>query len=243
MKKVLKTIFGFILFLIIPGIFGGFGAGVYFGLIAPYIEAKKIIKKGFETTAIIIDMESKFTLTTTTGIMTQKEQIYFLKLIFINSEKKEIEYKTGSIYPKSFIDENDIETGSTVQVIYLENKAVIKGFIPKYMLRLWLFPIGFGAIAIGFLLLFIVSNIMNEKDNMIKKFGTPTTAAYSDKKRLINADSFDLFSIICTYKNDNGDDIKVRTRFLYNNSEVKKIAIMGSFPIMYKDDKAVIMIE
>ena len=125
--------------------------------------------------------------------------------------------------------------------MYEKDKAVIKSFIPSYKIWLWLFPVVFGAIAAGFLLLIIVSHIMTEKDNLTKRIGTPIIGTYLDKKKLINIDNFDLYSIICTFKNDDGGIIEVKTRFLYDNSEAEYFAKMGSFPIIYRGIKAIIL--
>ena len=62
MKKIIMGILGFMCFLLIPGVFGGVGAGVYFWLIKPPMEADKILEKGVETTATVVDVDSDGTV-------------------------------------------------------------------------------------------------------------------------------------------------------------------------------------
>ena len=76
MKKILKSILALFLFLLIPAAFGGVGAGVYLGLIRPYNEAGKVLKNGVETTATIIDVDSNFTVSSSSGNTTKKERYY-----------------------------------------------------------------------------------------------------------------------------------------------------------------------
>ena len=156
-KAVFKGILGIIAYMLIPGIFGGIGAGVYFWLINPQTEAGTILKNGIETTATIIGIDSKVTKTSSSGIKTTSEHYYYLRLSFVNSDGYEIEYKTHNIYPEEFIHKYTIDTGETVQVMYAGTKAVVKGFVPEYQIWLWLFPVVFGAIAAGFLILLVLS--------------------------------------------------------------------------------------
>jgi len=156
MKEILKKILAIILYLLIPGIFGGVGAGVFFLVIEPPMEARRILKNGIETTAVIMDIISNSSVSSSSGNTTRTENFYFLRLSFLNSEGAEIEYKTRSIYSERFIKNSDIKNSGTIQVIYLNNKAVVKGYIPKYETWLWLFPVIFGAIGAGFLILPVI---------------------------------------------------------------------------------------
>jgi hypothetical protein len=243
MKNVLKRILGIMIYLLIPGIFGGVGAGVYFWLIKPQMEAGKILQKGVETTATIIGVKSSMTVSSTSGNTTREERYYYLTLSFFNSEGFEIEYETRSIYPEGFIREYDIEKGGTVPIMYVGDQAVVKGFVPEYDMWLWVFPVVFGAIAVGFLILPVIVFTWQANDYIIKKFGSPATATYLDHKKWLNGDTSDLNSIICTFVNNNGEMVEVKTGFNYSDAEANKLAKMASFPIMYKGGKAVIMID
>ena len=243
MKKIIKTILGFISFLLIPGIFGGVAIGVYLGIIRPPSEANRILRNGIETTAAVIDVNSNLTVSSSSGSSTRKERFYYLKLAFINSKGDAIEYKTRSIYPEEFIRDNHIESGRTIRVMYSGAEAVIKGFVPKYETWLWLFPVVFGAIAAGFLLLFIYSLKTTACDYIIKSFGVSVTGKYLEKTKLIRSAELDLYSITCAFKNDYGDTIEVQTRFIYGNSEAEKLAEIGTFPIVYKGKRAIILVD
>ena len=76
MKEVLMGILGVFLILLIPAIFGGVGAGVFFWLIKPPMEAGKIHKKGVETTATVIGMDSNVTVSSSSGNTITKERYY-----------------------------------------------------------------------------------------------------------------------------------------------------------------------
>ena len=90
MKKVLLGILGIIAYLLIPAIFGGIGAGVFFFAIKPQFEAEKILKYGIETKATITNADSKVTVSTTSGNTTRTEDYYNIKLFFYNSEGNKI---------------------------------------------------------------------------------------------------------------------------------------------------------
>ena len=233
-------IVGFLAFLLIPAIFGGVGAGVYFWILKPPMEAKKILEKGIETTATVIGIDSNGTVTTRSGNTTTSRRYYNLRLSFINSGGEEIEYKTRSIYPESFIHNHKIEQGGTVQVIYAGAKAVVKSLVPeKADTALWTFPIVFGAIAAIPLIFLVFWYVRSANEYLIKKSGIPATGAYVETCG--NGTRYN--SITYTFKNDNGDTIEVKTRFVYTDSDAKKIAEMGFFPIRYKGEKAVIAID
>ena len=50
-------------------------------------------------------------------------------------------------------------------------------------------------------------------------------------------------SIAFTFKNGNDDTVEFKTRFIYTASDAEKLAEMGSFPIKYKGEKAVIITD
>ena len=147
-------------YLLIPVVFGGTGAGVFFGLIKPQLDAGKILKKGAEAMANVIVLDGNVTASSSSGNSTREEQYYYLKLSFVNSEGDKIEYKTRSIYSERFINEYGIQNGEPVQVMYLGTKAVVKDFIPEHQIWLWVFPIVFGAIgaacSLGPLVVFVL---------------------------------------------------------------------------------------
>ena len=243
MKKILKIILGIVPFLLIPAGFGGVGAGVYLGIIYPQIEAEKILKNGIVTTATIVGLNSNVTASSSSGSVLRTDRYYYLNLTFINSERNEILYKTRSIYPGEFIRKYHIEKGNTVQAVYLGPKAVVRGYVPKYETWLWLFPVIFGAIAAGFLIIPVISIVWITNDNIIKKFGAQATGKYLEHKKLIKTNGPDLNSITCVYKNDSDEIIEVHTRFIYSFSEAEEFAKMKTFPIIYRGKKAVIMID
>ena len=159
-NAVLKAIVGFISCLLLALIFGGIGAGGFFGILKPPMDTKKILRNGAETTAAIIDIGSN--LTSKSG--NSEERYYYLGLSYVNSEGENITVKTTSLYPERFIRDRKIAaynknsgmyntlTKETVQVKYIGNKAVVKGFVPKNEPFLfWFFPIIFGGIGAAFL--------------------------------------------------------------------------------------------
>jgi len=242
-KKILMGILGVFLYLLIPAIFGGVGIGVYFLAIEPYTEARNILIKGIETSARIISIEGKGSVTTTSGNTKKTTDLYGIKLSFINLSGDVIEYQTRGIYPKSFISKNNIVEGETIKIRYVGSKAVIKYFTPNYETWLWLFPIIFGGIGIGFLLIPIIGFMWILNDYIIMIFGSAAMGTYLNQKRLIKSIESDFNRIICTFKSNNDETVEVKTRYGYSNSEVEKLAEMKSFPIKYIRKKAVIMID
>ena len=67
MFPFLQQLLALIGFIFIGGVFAGVGAGVYFWVLQPPMEATKILKKGVETTATVIEAKSKVTSTTKSG--------------------------------------------------------------------------------------------------------------------------------------------------------------------------------
>jgi len=243
MNSFIKGTLGILAFLLIPAIFGGIGAGVFFWVIKPPLDARNILKKGTETTATIIDFNSKVSTKSSSGSSTSTKQYYYLILAFVNSDGEKIEYKTNSIYPEFFIRSAKIEKGGIVKVIYSGSKAVVKGFVPKYETWLWIFPVVFGGIAAVFLAIFVLSYVWKANDSSIKKFGNQATGTYLEQEKFLANPDPNLFSISYSFINDNGETVEVKTRFVYSESEAKKLADMKSFPIIYKGKKAIIMIE
>ena len=84
--------------------------------------------------------------------------------------------------------------------------------------------------------------VLTANDNFIKENGTPATATYLEQKKAFENIS-DINSIIYTFIDNNGDTVKVESRTYYSDSEAEELAKMGSFPIMYKGKKSVIMLD
>jgi len=243
MKAFLMGILGIIAYLIIPAAFGGAGVGIFLWLINPSLEARKVLKNGIETTAVIINIDGAGSKSSSSGNTTRNDNYFRFVLSFVNSDGNEIEYKTRGIYPEKFIRTNNIKKGEIVHVKYMDDKAVVKNFIPEYEKWLWAFPIVFGAIAAGFLAILLIGFLWIANDLIIKKFGTSVTGTYLEHKKFINANDSKMTRIICSIKNNNGETVKVKTTFIYSDSEAEGLAKMGSLPIKYIGEKAVIMID
>ena len=241
MKKRIKYVMGILLFLLIPGIFGGFGAFPFFSFLKPQMDAKVILKKGVETTANIIEMDTNITLSKTNGIMSTKENIYYLIFSFIDSEGNEIEYKSASIYPKTFIHENSISAGEPTQIIYLGKKAVVKNFKPNLISILWVFTVVFELIALGFLVLLVLYVKWDIDSHIIKKLGTTVVGTFVNRKGLFKFKDSNVYSIFFSYTNHYNETVEAQTRFLYTEEEVDKLEKKGQFPIAFKGNKAIII--
>ena len=237
------SILAVILYMLIPAAFGGVGAGVFFWIIKPPMDAAGILKNGIETTATIIDLKNNVTVSSSSGNTTKTEEFYYLRLSFVNAKGEKIEYKTPSIYSERFIRKYKIKNGGTVQALYVDDEAVVKGFVPEYELWLWIFPVIFGAIGAGFLIFPVVMFLFMARDSIIKKYGVQAIGRYLETKKFVNNEESYFNSITCTLINDNGDTVEVKTRYIYTNSEAEELAKMRSFPIMYKGKNAVIMID
>ena len=243
MKTLLRGILAIFLYLLIPGVFGGIGAGVFFWVIKPSFDAEKINKNGIETKAIVTGLNSNVTSSSSSGSTTTTKRYFYLTLSFNNSNEYTIECKTSSIYPEEFIRKQGIKQGETVLIKYIGSKAVVKGFTPKYETWLWAFPIVFGAIAVGFLCILIFSYILTVSNYIIEKFGTPVTGTFLESRKLFKNSDLDFCSIICTYKNSKNDIVEIKTNYSYSNSVVEDLAQVKSFPIIYLGKKAFIKVE
>ena len=243
MKKILVAILSFFLSLLLPAIFGGTGAGVYFGVIKPQSDARKILANGTETTAAVKEVKSKISVSSSSGSRRTSGRLYYLVLSFVNSDGDKIEYRTRSIYPEDFIRNHQITEESSVQVKYIGSKAVVTGLVPEYEIWLWLFPVVFGAIGAGFIFLMALSLVWNANDSFIKKYGIPATGTYLEQKKYVDNKESNFNNIIFTFRNENGEIIEVKSNPVYSNSDAQKLAEMGSFPIKYRGKKAVIIID
>jgi len=86
MFPIIQQLLALIGLMLVGGIFAGIGAGVYFWVLKPPMEAAKILKKGTETTATVIYANSKFTSTTKSGSSSSTKALYYLNLSFVNSK-------------------------------------------------------------------------------------------------------------------------------------------------------------
>jgi hypothetical protein len=171
--KVIQAILGFIARTFLVLCFGGIGAGVFFGVLKPPMDARRILRNGVETTAAIISLHSNHTI--------NDVPYYFLKLSFINSEGEEITVETNSLYSERFISDQkiaaynkatgkyDTVTQETVRIKYIGKKAVLRSYVPdKTDNWLWVFPIVFGAIG-AFFLIAMVAGIVKVAGEFIVK--------------------------------------------------------------------------
>jgi len=98
-----------------------------------YLEAKHIINKGTETTATVIDIDSRYAV--------NDISYYYITLSFVHANGETVALKTSSVYTADFLrnlaveynnDEEDEDTygfqsllGKQIQVIYSGNKAAV----------------------------------------------------------------------------------------------------------------------
>ena len=211
--------------------------------IKPQMDAGKVLKYGVETTAYVISMNSNLTLSTSKGNTTTREKFYYLKLSYVNSDGQEIITKTGSVYTFDFLSHNDVYEEGIIDILYLGKKAVVKGFTPEYRLILFVFPIVFGLIALGFLILFSIVHYLNARDYIIRRYGTLGTGTYLDQKVFLNNNKSDLNKIIFSFINEKGELYQANTRYAYDDADTEKLRKMESFPIKYLGKLAIIISE
>ena len=260
MFPFLQQLLALIGFIFIGGVFAGVGAGVYFWVLQPPMEAAKILKKGVETTATVIEAKSKVTSTTKSGSSSSTKALYYLNLSFVNAKGETITYKTNSMYDKYFLRKMNIATeiNSTtgkydeqqVQVMCLGAKAVVKEYVPeKTETFLWLFPIVFGAIGVAFWLALLWGIVKTTNDYIIKTTGAESTGVYVKHEEMtVNNEKLKTETPACniffTYENQNGEIIEAQTGYLlYHVHEAEALAAMGRFPVKYRGKKAMIMVD
>ena len=255
----MKAVWEIILDLFGVFAFVGVGAGVFFGLIKPPMEAKNILKNGTETTATVISLHCNFTkissVTNGSVAKTTEDAYYSLKLSFINAAGEEVTVKTNSIYPEQFITKQgiasknkfsgqyDVIEKETVQIMYKGNKAILKGFVPdKGEGWLWLFPIVFGAIGIGLFIasLFAFMNVISSFK--LKKYGTDGIGIYL-KHEITPSKNGTKYGVYFTFQNEQEQHVEVKTDYIYEEYEAEALKAMQSFPIKFIGDKAIIVVE
>ena len=225
--------------------FAGVAAAIIIWVLVPPLSAKRILNNGVETTATVVNFAKKFTETTKSGSSSKKTEHYYITLSFVNSKGQEVVYKTKSIYTKQFINSMKIAENERVQVMCLGNKAVVKGYEPKKNDSwLWIFVLVFSTIGI---LLWILA-VWSITNVAIMRYGTPATGIYQKTE----TSSFWTEShIIFSFENKNGKQVEVKTRYIcrdykleaMKDYEVEALIKMKSFPIKYKGNKAIIVVD
>ena len=246
-KTFFSAILGIIAVMILILAFGGTGFGVFFWILKPPMDAKKILKNGVGTTATIISLHSNLTK--------DKVPYYFLKLSFHNSEGEEITVETSSLYSENFIRKQkiaeynkttgkyDIVIQDTVQIKYTGKKAILRSYVPeKSDVWLWTFPIVFGAIGLGFFSMFVYGIIIVIINSIIKKFGTPGIGKYL--RHSSNPIAGVPRSIIYyTFENKSGKLVEAKSKYTNNDREAEALIEMQTFPIWYIGSKALIVLD
>ena len=180
-KKFFSAVLGLLAYSILILCFGGTGLGVYFWLLKPPMDARKILRNGTGTTAAVISLQSKLTK--------GREPYYYLTLSFRNSEGEELTVETNSLYSENFIRQNkiadynkytgqyDIVAKDTVRVKYIGKKVILTSYTPENPDKwLWVFPIVFGLIGLVFLLapifIMIYSKVKKKDINNLPQYLT-----------------------------------------------------------------------
>jgi len=225
--------------------FVGVAIAILFWVLIPPLSAKRVLNNGVETTAKVVNFAKKFTETSKSGSSSRKTEYYYLTLSFINSKGKEVVYKTRSIYTRQFISNMRIAENETVQVMCLGNKAIVKGYEPKKNdFWLWVFVLIFCTIGF-FLWKLAVWSITNVA---IMHYGTPGTGIY---RKTVTSSFWTEPYIIFSFENENGEQIEVKTRYIskdykvdtMKDDELEALIEMKSFPIKFRRNKAVIMVD
>jgi|GEM_PF-4568071 len=225
--------------------FAGVAVAILIWVLIPPLAAKRVLNNGVETTARVVSFAKKFTETAKSGSSSRKTEYYYVTLSFANSKGKEVVYKTRSIYTRQFISNMHIDENGTVQVMCLGNKAVVKGYQPKETdFWLWVFVLIFGAIGF-FLWKLAVWSITNVA---IIHYGTSGTGIYrKTEKSSFWTEPYIVFS----FENKKGEQVEVKTRYISKDykvettkdDELEALIEMKSFPIKYKSNKAIIMVD
>lgn len=244
------------LWIFIGVFFAGAGTWIYFGILKPPVTARKILKNGIETTANIIDVGSNVRINKfeSRGV---EERYYHLKLSFLNQAGKTVAYKSNSIYPHSFIAQMDlaeyndvskkydIATKEPIQVMSLGNKAVVKDFVPdnKSSWWLWILAVVFSALGFGIIISLAAGAINVAVESIIKQHGTPGTGVYSSHTYDTVPTPAKLYTIYFTFENAKEKTIVNKKVISNSDIEAEILIKMGSFPIKYMGNKAVIMLN
>jgi hypothetical protein len=173
---IIKQIAAIILWLAVGCVFGGVGAGVYYYVLKPPMEARDILKRGAAATAKLISLEQNVTV--------NGERLYSLNLSFTNSKGEDITVKTRSIYPENFIRNEgigahnkytgkyDIIKSEMIEIRYLGKKTIVKNFKPyNAPAAFWAFPVVFGGIGLVMIGSLIVGYLLAIKTFIMKHFG------------------------------------------------------------------------
>jgi hypothetical protein len=130
-----------------------------------------------------------------------------------------------------------------VQVIYLGNKAVVKGYVPvKGDALFWLFPIVFGAIGAAFWIVLFWGIVKATGDFVIKQFGAEGTGIYLKHERRIVTDATSN-TIYFTFENRRQEIIEAKTYCIFSDIEAERLKTMQTFPVKFLGNKAILTID
>lgn len=90
---------------------------------------------------------------------------------------------------------------------------------------------------------FIVCVFMLRATNTIKRDGTDAVGTYIKHYSNSGANGIRYYKIVYSYVNMRGETIEVKSPSEYRRWQAENIGFMGTFPIKYLDDKAVIMLD
>ena len=242
---VIQQLLGLILLVGVGFVFAGIGGGTYLWILKPPMEAAKILKNGTETTATVIEADSKLAV--------NNKPYYYLVLSYANSEGEEITCKTNSLYDKYFLWKMEIATEinhttgkydeQQVQVMYIGDRAVVKGFVPeKGDMWLWVFPVVFGAIGVGIWLALVWGIVISAGGFFIKYIGVAGTGIYL-KHEQNTISGVTTCNIYYTFENKHRKKIEAKTGFVYRDFEAEGLAAMRRFPVRYIGKKSVVMVD
>lgn len=241
----MREILAVILMLFVVAFFAGTGAGVYYFVLKPPMTAKKILKNGVETTATITGTGSHFSVGRDNK---SSERYFYLNLSFVNPAGESVRYKTDSIYSESFmrkmgIADNYAAANSTIQVISLGDKAVVKDFTPDNSAPawLWIFPILFPLIGIGLLAATVIGIADVTALSVIKLAGTPGTGVYAS--HTYDTEIANHYTIYFTFKNAKANTVKNKVVLINRDTEAEMLIALRTFPIKFIGNKAALMLS
>ena len=223
-------------FLFGGAVFGGFAALIFFVWIYPTFVIRKILKNGVETTATVIDIDSNMK-NTTNGRTTK---LYYIRLSFVNPAGEQIRYNTPSVYTREAL--KNVRVKDVIPVKCLAKKA-----IPVYLVAnrlegwLWMIFILFGVIGIWMLATPAVGAVRHAG---IKRYGTDGTGIYV--KHVQGGVVFmgqKYYVVHFSFQNNEEIEIEARTGADYFDFEAEALAAMKTFPVKYKGNRAIIMID
>jgi hypothetical protein len=165
-----------------------FGCAIAFFLLGlkPELDARHILKKGTETTAVVMDIG--------TNSSVDGEPYYFITLSFVKSDEEIVTVVTGSIYPESFLVKRGVAAYNdathkyhavqkALRVKYIGDKAALMDYVPESVnWALWIFVLIFGAVGVGMFIAFVLNIKTTKNTNRIEQFGANGTGIYLDNR-------------------------------------------------------------